>query len=391
MEMSVKMINAIYLRRFEKNDVDGYFNTRGDLRDQCPPDRLDTCNGFVCPRKITCTTSVRGVGLAMTCRTNSSELDLRDPANQGKPVFDIRLSASDEANEPWLHLTTLYNNRTLDNCIAEIISETCDIRTTMVDYRVVLRWGNITHLGHRGLNPAQPYQSPNDKFSLNGHAVGQLEEGGPLAGLLAVFAPYYETIATLRSPTVFGAEGLGTDRFFHGTRSSNPELRTNTFMPPSEIIYDKMAQYLFIALQFSAQTYQIVSADEEYPILVHKLDRQYVVVSLTVMAVGVISTAALFWGFWELERPVTLSPAETAKALDAPLLATTSDARTAEEVLEETGRRRIRYDGRVFRGAGGSGMLPLDGIVSVNGLPRSAAAPTSTRLMDDPPGWGQND
>jgi len=359
-------MSAAYLQRFEENDPDAYFNGRtylDDLRADCPFERPGSCNGFVCPRNSTCTASVRGVGLTMNCSRTSSKVDLQDPANIGLPVFMIDFSIAN-LSHPRIRLTTIYNNQTSDNCTAELIDETCDIRTAMVDYIIRLRWGNFTYVGYRGLDPEQLYSSPYDNFALNDHTIGQREEGGPLASLYAVFVPYYQTVATLSSPNSILDSGFNAERFGDGTKSANVAVCGGTFTRPSTIILSKMMRYLFNALQLTGtgtQVYQNVTASEEYPILVHHLDSQYVAAALVVMLVGIISAATLFWGFWELERTVTLSPVETGKALDAPMLATTSEARTVDEILSKTGRRRTKYDGKVFRGISGFEMEDSEG------------------------------
>ncbi|PVH69318.1 hypothetical protein DL98DRAFT_176909 [Cadophora sp. DSE1049] len=358
--------SAPYLRRFELNDDEGYFNgrtTQDDLLKQCPPHRPGSCGGLVCPRNSTCTASVKGVGLSMNCSADSYQVDLRSPASQGVPLFHVAVQINNDTDRPGLWLSTIFNNHTSDDCIADIVVEACDIRTVMVNYHVSMKWGNITHLGHRGFDPEQPYLSPKDKFNLKDRFIGQRYECGPLGSLFTVFSQYYDTTARLSTNNLFDSPGFGSQRFQDGANSDN-DVCANTFRRPAALIYSKMSQYLFLALQLSgAQTeaYQNISATEEYPVLVHHLDRTYVAASLVVMVVGVLAVAALFWGFWELERSVTLSPVETAKALGAPLLATGPDVRIVDEVLERTGWRRIRYDGRVFRGDGGSVDGELEG------------------------------
>ena len=56
-----------------------------------------------------------------------------------------------------------------------------------------------------------------------------------------------------------------------------------------------------------------------------------------------LGTIALFYGWWELGRAVSLSPIEIAKVFDAPLLNGKGTSAEIGELLNEIGPVRVRY------------------------------------------------
>lgn len=58
---------------------------------------------------------------------------------------------------------------------------------------------------------------------------------------------------------------------------------------------------------------------------------------------GVIAVGLTSNGFWAMGRKTSLSPVETAKAFDAPVLRSQDSNATIEMLLRETGSRQVRY------------------------------------------------
>jgi len=70
--------------------------------------------------------------------------------------------------------------------------------------------------------------------------------------------------------------------------------------------------------------------------------------AIIVMMLTIIAVAPLFLGWWHLGRSVSLSPIETAKAFEAPLLHGDAYNADADLLLEEVGMRRLRYGEAAF-------------------------------------------
>lgn len=65
--------------------------------------------------------------------------------------------------------------------------------------------------------------------------------------------------------------------------------------------------------------------------------------SILVTMLGVVSVTLIFNGWWHLERNMSMSPIETAKALSAPLLRGHDSNSLAEDILKEVGTKDLRY------------------------------------------------
>lgn len=67
--------------------------------------------------------------------------------------------------------------------------------------------------------------------------------------------------------------------------------------------------------------------------------------ALAVMTLGVLSVLPTFNGWWHLGRPMTLSPIETAKAFNAPILSTQPSHSNASvrQLMKDVGAREVRY------------------------------------------------
>jgi hypothetical protein len=69
--------------------------------------------------------------------------------------------------------------------------------------------------------------------------------------------------------------------------------------------------------------------------------------AIAVVLLAVILVVPLFYGFWILGRPTTLSPLETATAMGAPLLVSIASSNsTAREIIRMAGKQRVQYSER---------------------------------------------
>src|ERR1700761_5293510 len=105
-------------------------------------------------------------------------------------------------------------------------------------------------------------------------------------------------------------------------------------------------EYMFRAASWTAFDVhqQNINGTKITPTTVYKPNYAFLVGSLVVMAVALRSTIVLFWGWWDLDRQVTLSPLETAKAFGAPIFSE-SQREIVSHILAAVGRRRVKYQG----------------------------------------------
>lgn len=91
--------------------------------------------------------------------------------------------------------------------------------------------------------------------------------------------------------------------------------------------------------------HQQVKAVNTDPITVYKSHFGWLGGGLGVMFLAYVAVLPLLWGWWHLGRPVSMSPIETAKAFNAPLLRDADGNGTSMELLAVVGDTRVRYGG----------------------------------------------
>lgn len=86
----------------------------------------------------------------------------------------------------------------------------------------------------------------------------------------------------------------------------------------------------------------------------------YVFLALATLASGlaILSVLLTFNGFWRLGRKVSMSPLETAKAFDAPIMKEADSSAPAKALLNQVGGKPVKY-GLVNDGAGFDTEVPL--------------------------------
>ncbi|KIW68717.1 hypothetical protein PV04_04641 [Phialophora macrospora] len=105
-----------------------------------------------------------------------------------------------------------------------------------------------------------------------------------------------------------------------------------------------------LMMDVSIPAYQTVVGERTAPVLRYKVVYRYWAGSLAVTTVIILMITPTFWGFWRLRGKVTLSPVDTAAALDAPLVHTSNEVGDPRSRLKEIGARPLYSAGR-----GGSG------------------------------------
>ncbi len=75
------------------------------------------------------------------------------------------------------------------------------------------------------------------------------------------------------------------------------------------------------------------------------VDMRFLIAAVVVSAVGELLVLALYMGWWQLGRRVSLNPLETATALGAPLLADADSNADQSRIVAQVGTRRVRYTG----------------------------------------------
>lgn len=90
-------------------------------------------------------------------------------------------------------------------------------------------------------------------------------------------------------------------------------------------------------------TQQQASMSMVYEHTVYSVQYRWLFAALVLISLVCLSVFWTYWGWWELGRPVSLDPLETAKAFDAALLYRTDMNGTASEICDTVGTMRVQY------------------------------------------------
>jgi len=293
----------------------------------------------------TCEGYVPGAGFKFECWTTERKLELATNRTDGEAVFFVNpVVAKNATGGPYLRLTVLYVSEVDDSCVGTVREETCDIESATVNYPVTID----THTVH--MRPYELVQKPSAPSRPVDVAANQ-SAVSPVEALWA-FAQHRITDNATKTyeyesdtSTYYGPDMLA-DIFYvadigeDGGPKSRCRLKWNR---PTEYVLASMYDFMFrAAMRIGNGTEtQVFDTRQTVPTLVFQTDGRYLGVGLAVMACGLGVIAMLMWGWWQLERPVTLSPLETASAMGAPIFEETERGATINEILAKV--RNIEF------------------------------------------------
>ncbi|KAH0556782.1 hypothetical protein GP486_005428 [Trichoglossum hirsutum] len=302
------------------------------------------CNGV-------CQGAVAGAGLRYDCVSNTTTLDFSTVENNWKTVFSVNMTMPETSPEsPFILLEILYSSAVSSACMATLTLETCNISTAVVEYPITIQNTTV----------ALEYPKLRNKTIVSKYvSVGDTRLGrigapaGPLAGISSLFGSYMGCNITAAADISAGSnivsgvclpgalykdsEGLLLDK-------TAAEKCRFTWFSPTDYILSSLDDYMFrAALRIGNGTEtQNFTVQRSTPRLVFQSDYRYLGAALGVVALALFATITLLWGWWELDRSVTLSPLETARALQASMAEHEIRASEIHEILKEAGNARFR-------------------------------------------------
>ncbi|KAK4196271.1 hypothetical protein QBC40DRAFT_287648 [Triangularia verruculosa] len=316
---------------------------------------VPAAEGYACDG--TCSGFVRGAGFVYTCAPTTYEpLDLSTNASHRATVFHVRGELeADEQSQPVLTLLTKHISNVQGNCQATVKIDRCNITAAVVEHPVIIQnstaWFDHSALRfNQSLNMISPYASSGD------YLTAPINSGvGPLAGLQAFISGHlYDNATTVFNTNLtkwlYAGPGPGTlaDVFFR----SEPSDAGNTSLSsclmvwedPTEYILANLHEWMFrVAERVGRGTErQSFVASRSIQVLVFWSENQYLGPALAVALLGLTFVASLSWGWWRLEKPVTLSPLETGKVFGGEIFRGVRGDATVNEILREVKDVEVR-------------------------------------------------
>lgn len=321
-----------------------------------------------------CTGFVEAGGLAARCNSTTGPIEYFDQKYQrqyvrqeGTPFsvdFDFDTTVTDSPPQIVVKVAySRYLNSSGSKCAAIRTERTCLLTSATVRYPVTLT-GDTIALGDILTNGRiQSFQPPNPR----GEATGDWSRytlGGIFLAAKTLFASNatYEDAGgigyTMTLPDTLSSQFLDLpQQNMSGVTSmynlTYPGSCTSSWTDPTSHILTSLNTMAFM-LSLSASEFpfrntsaapkaQFVAMSQTTTVNLYRADYKYLVASVVLTFVLVLLIMPTFAGWWELGRSVTLSPLETAKAFDAPLLRGPGSNAPLTELVKAVGSREVRW------------------------------------------------
>lgn len=118
------------------------------------------------------------------------------------------------------------------------------------------------------------------------------------------------------------------------------------FTNPTDYLFQQARELMFrtALAQGNASTIQSIGTSAETrTVTVYSSHFEYLAISIAITFLAILIVLVTFNGFWLLGRNVTMSPIETAKAFNAPLLAQEHPNAEVSELVKGAGVKPVRY------------------------------------------------
>lgn len=353
---------------------------------------------FNCPFRQECSGTYKALGFAFDCNSTNEYVNYGlqhrsqlGEANSSYPLWDIAFNSSwatDAKPYASINMNMMYVDSRAgasnEDCPGTLTQRTCEIRPAIVEYPVTVMVPSEEEL--RGRNIVTHVKFYNDNTT---HAMGvpittsqidqlkfleyvdlneQFNETSTIGALTYVLNNLYSSSASLTYKDDWDIEmrgGQAQTTFFADTDSqTNSRCYYDIDRPglddPAIELLRKINTLSFVAALYlkdqpstavtnrtaagmSSQTAlsSVTGIVEEYI-----TDFNYVAGALVATLVTILLVLPVYWGFWHLGRKVTLGPLEIANAFNAPIIKPDNvkgQHGDFEEVLQEVGKRRVRY------------------------------------------------
>ncbi|ORY15701.1 hypothetical protein BCR34DRAFT_598219 [Clohesyomyces aquaticus] len=347
-----------------------------------------------CPDTGICEALVAAAGYNYGCTSTSEKLNLLDSKNENSSIFEMNIEMNWDFGEPIFYSTTKYISSIDGACVGTLTTDTCNLIPATIWYPITIRNDSIT-VDFRTLLSSQRavvsnYTSEADKNKNRTDPTTQL---GPLTGLLAA----WENI--LRAEALLGKKGAYFPNTDPGLSTQWPDVfhagsvSTETTIPEfaqqnCPLLWNSPRDYLLQTfLDFSFRSAYIAASDtsdsstlQEYTAvfretqLWYSTDYGWLAATTLVMVIGMAAAMVLIWGWWELDRYVSMSPLETGRAFGATILLSAGQEKESKGIIDEIGNERVAHDGEE---------LVWNGTVYASGRWEGGAVPTLRGRMGD--------
>ncbi|KAN0110978.1 hypothetical protein V8E51_007365 [Hyaloscypha variabilis] len=337
-------------------------------------------NGFDgCPG--VCTVNASGVGFKVSCALDTNSTWNLDDYSGGITKQQFNASTAWRAESPdgvgGIAANGSYEYLTLSagwaiNTVTPLlfVNRICSLSLAMVSYPLQIVNNTVSLALPNGANPEVIYDLPIASTAPGRGLTGSTTLGGfSLIGNINEFGepptdgPFYANVSMIANGggAIYSLYGLNPFAWSHAI---NPNWDVNQYSGHvwRDPIPDVLAAYheIMFRLGLSAATNAtlvgpIVLGDRTYTSVrnvsaTYVFNENYYVSryrylgsAMTVIILATLSVIPTLTGWWQIGRPTTLSPLETAKAFGAPLLAKCNSNDTVEDLVHNVKDQIVKY------------------------------------------------
>ena len=342
-----------------------------------------TCKGY-------CEAVVRGIGFESKCEDTVISVDLPldqqqglpfTPYNQSAPninytLFDIDIEWDHTIPNGW-NLTTVWKNDSL--CSATIIQTTCQIQLGSINYPVSVSFNGSNDgkydwsLHTYSLTAAGDVSDPSVDFSSYGKGVVEtVKTNSTYGGIATALGTYFNSSITLNRDNTANTTELKVNGFYaeqlntlvnekpldyRCNLSLNSFGKDGLYHTPYMDVLESFRWSLFYLSVYAMEPNTTIWSNEPKPapqIVYNDLDEVHITfyrvswpwyfgsVGITIGIVLLILPT--FYGFWALSRGATLSPFETARAFQTPIVRDEPADQATPALLKTVGKKNLRTE-----------------------------------------------
>jgi hypothetical protein len=354
-----------------------------DLSFKQSPRTNTTCRGY-------CEAVVRGIGFESHCEESLLLVDLPLDQQQGHPftpynqsapnvnytLFDIEISWHHTIPNGW-NLTTIWKNSSL--CSSNIVQTTCQIQLGSINYPVAVSFNGSNDgkydwsLRTNNLSAAGDISDPSLNFSSFGNNVVEtVDTNSTYGGIAGALATYFNSTVTLNRDNIDNTTELKVSGFYgeelntlideksldyRCNISFNYFGRNGLYQTPYADVLDQFQHWLFYISIWAMEPNTTLWTTEQKPnpqIVYHDRDAVHVTIYRTnwswyygsvAITIGIVLLILpTFYGFWKLAGETSLSPFETARAFQTPILQDQPADLATPDLLKTVGQKNFRTE-----------------------------------------------
>lgn len=313
---------------------------------------------FFCKGNGSCSGEIFGAGFNYACTQDHRTMELHS-RNVNETIFKMGFNLTTTFGPPMLHIEIEYVSTVDDECIGTITTESCFLVPATVWYpiRIVDTTLSLDFDAYfSNSTVVKNYTSVGDIPPIDEEELSK--PMGPLKGTFDFLETYFRSEAIL----AYRGKRLGwaapdkphlADNWIVNFADSSakdkyPEECPIVFKRPTRYVLTYVTDYMFRSAYDASRSEddpQNFTASYTGVELWHITNFKWLAGAVVVMIIGILAALSLFWGWWQLDRYVTLSPLETSKALGAPIFLGSEPEQEANFILREVGHERVAHDG----------------------------------------------